>query len=363
MKLLDKYILKGFLITFFSTVVVLSFLMSIGAIFKVIPYLAKGVPWQPVLNIIGGMFPEALSLSIPISLLVASLLVFGRLSSDGETTAMRACGFNMWQIISSLMFTGVICTIICILNSGYLAPYCHYIRRSAIRKLVVESPVEMIEEGRFIDDFDGMTFFVGKKDGNKLKDIRIFDNRNQGVRRELTADSGSINQEGLDILIDMSKVRIDPFFDDKPGSLYADNWTLRIPDILEDDVYNKKEPDMNYFEIWEQVVNYDVHHPDMSDEEAESGKSEHLTEISSRLVLAFACLGFVMVGAPLGTQTHRKESSLGILMSLIVAGVYYLLLILVGSFSGTPSLYPYIAIWIPNVLLFSLGAFLILKNN
>ncbi len=363
MKLLDKYILKGFLVTFFSTVVVLSFLMSIGAVFKVIPYLAKGVPWRPVLNIIGGMFPEALSLSIPISLLVASLLVFGRLSSDGETTAMRACGFSMWQIISSLMVTGVICTIICILNSGYLAPYCHYVRRSAIRKLVVESPVEMIEEGRFVDDFAGMTFFVGKKEGNKLTDIRIFDNRNQNVSRELTADSGFIDQEGLDIIIDMSKVRIDPFFDDKPGALYADNWLMRIPDILQDAVYNKKESDMNYFEIWERVVNYDIYHPYASEDEAASRKSEHLTEISARLVLAFACLGFVMVGAPLGTQAHRKESSLGILMSLIVAGLYYLIFILFDSLSGVPSVYPYIAIWIPNVLLFSLGTFLIFKNN
>jgi lipopolysaccharide export system permease protein len=363
MKLLDKYILKGFLVTFFSTVVVLSFLMSIGAVFKVIPYLAKGVPWRPVLNIIGGMFPEALSLSIPISLLVASLLVFGRLSSDGETTAMRACGFSMWQIISSLMVTGVIFTIICIINSGYLAPYCHYVRRSAIRKLVVESPVEMIEEGRFVDDFAGMTFFVGKKEGNKLTDIRIFDNRNQSVRRELTADSGFIDQEGLDIIIDMSKVRIDPFFDDKPGALYADNWLLRIPDILEDTVYNKKASDINYFEIWEQVVNYDIYHPDASEDEVKSGKSELLTEISSRLVLAFACLGFIIVGAPLGTQAHRKESNLGILMSLIVAGLYYLIFILFDSLRGVPSVYPYISIWIPNILLFGLGTFLILHNN
>jgi lipopolysaccharide export system permease protein len=321
------------------------------------------VPWQPVLSIIGGMFPEALSLSIPVSLLVASLLVFGRLSSDGETTAMRACGFSMWQIISSLTLVGVVCSIICIINSGFLAPYCHYVRRSAIRKLVVESPVEMIEEGRFIDDFEGMSFYVGKKDGNALEDIRIFDNRSQGVRRELTAESGSIDQDGLDIVINLSKVRVDPFFEDKPGSLYADDWMLRIPDVLEDNVYNKKESDMNYFEIWEQLVNIDVYYPDLSEDEVASKKSEHLTEISERLVLALACLGFVMVGAPLGTQTHRKESSLGILLSLIVAGVYYMILILVGSFKGDQSVYPYIAIWIPNVLLFGLGTFLILKNN
>jgi lipopolysaccharide export LptBFGC system permease protein LptF len=50
-------------------------------------------------------------------------------------------------------------------------------------------------------------------------------------------------------------------------------------------------------------------------------------------------------------------------MSLIVAGVYYMTLILVGSFKGVPSVYPYVAVWIPNVLLFGLGSILILKNN
>lgn len=375
MKLLDRYILRGFLTSFFSTVLVLSFLMSIGAIFKVIPFLAQGVPWWPVLKIIGGMFPEALSLSIPISLLISSLLVFGRLSSDGEVTAMRACGLSMWQIISSLMVIGIVCTVICIINSGFLAPYCHYIRRSAARKLVTQSPVEMIKEGRFIDEFDGVRLYVGKKEDQNLHDIRIYDVRNPDVKREISAERGRIKLENQDLRIDLFGVRIDPFFDDKPGSMFADQWTLRIPNMQKSTKYDKKESDMNYFEIWERIVNYDIYrekenkiraeknYPPMNDEEEKQNISKYKTEISERLVLAFACIGFIMVGVPLGTQTHRRESSIGILMSLLVAGVYFLTLIFVGSFKKSSGMHPHIIIWIPDMLLFILGFFLILRNN
>jgi lipopolysaccharide export LptBFGC system permease protein LptF len=58
---------------------------------------------------------------------------------------------------------------------------------------------------------------------------------------------------------------------------------------------------------------------------------------------------FVLIAIPLGIKSHRKESSIGMVMSLGIMFVYYLFLILSDTFDGNPSMYPWLIPWIPIV--------------
>ncbi|NIQ74338.1 MAG: LptF/LptG family permease, partial [Gammaproteobacteria bacterium] len=75
---------------------VVTFVMSIGIVFKVTDLLAQGVAWKPMVRILFFGFPQAFALAIPVSTLTACLLLFGRLSADGEITAMKANGVSVW---------------------------------------------------------------------------------------------------------------------------------------------------------------------------------------------------------------------------------------------------------------------------
>ena len=100
MRIIHKYMTLSFLTTFLMTLFVFTFVMSIGIVFKVTDLLALGVSWKPILRILMSGLPTAMSFSIPISVLTACLLLFGRLSADGEITAMRACGIGLRQVIA-----------------------------------------------------------------------------------------------------------------------------------------------------------------------------------------------------------------------------------------------------------------------
>ena len=90
--------------------------------------------------------------------------------------------------------------------------------------------------------------------------------------------------------------------------------------------------------------------------------SDIQTEFQKRWVFAFASVCFVLVGIPLGIRAQRKESSIGMAISLVVALSYYMIVILMSSLSKNFRVEPEILIWLPVVACLALAAFLVPKN-
>ena len=90
--------------------------------------------------------------------------------------------------------------------------------------------------------------------------------------------------------------------------------------------------------------------------------SDIRTEFQKRWVFAFASLCFVLVGVPLGIRAQRRESSVGMAISLVTALAYYLVVILMMSFSKRYYLHPDVLIWLPVALCAALSAYLVPKN-
>jgi lipopolysaccharide export system permease protein len=86
-------------------------------------------------------------------------------------------------------------------------------------------------------------------------------------------------------------------------------------------------------------------------------------ELNKRLVLALSSFAFVWLGIPLGTRAHRKESSIGIGISLLLVTVFYLFVITGESLAKYPGAFPYVIVWIPVLTSLGLGAYLIGKSN
>ncbi len=89
-----------------------------------------------------------------------------------------------------------------------------------------------------------------------------------------------------------------------------------------------------------------------------SEQSASRTEISKRFSFPFSCLAFALIGVPLGVTAHRRETSIGFAMSLIVGMLYFLFIIVADTLRGNPKLHPELLVWFPNVLFLLLGAWL-----
>ena len=87
-------------------------------------------------------------------------------------------------------------------------------------------------------------------------------------------------------------------------------------------------------------------------------RSASRTEINKRFSFPFACIAFAVIGVPLGVTAHRRETSIGFAMGLIVAITYFLFVIIGDTLRGNPSVHPEVLVWFPNVLFIVLGFFL-----
>ena len=144
---LSKYLVKDFLTTFFVAMLLITFAFNVGAIYKAIDIMAKGFP----VSLVGRFFiynlPYSLAFTIPVSALFATLLLFGRLSSDSEISAMRSGGLSLWQIASPIVLVSFVLVGVCLYNNCVIYPKTTYANRQLIKSMGVEDPSSCSKRG------------------------------------------------------------------------------------------------------------------------------------------------------------------------------------------------------------------------
>jgi lipopolysaccharide export system permease protein len=97
-------------------------------------------------------------------------------------------------------------------------------------------------------------------------------------------------------------------------------------------------------------------------EQLESGEqkdqSASRTELNKRFSFPFSCLAFSLIAVPLGITAHRRETSMGFLLSLVVAFSYFLFIIMADTLRETPSWHPELLVWFPNLLFLGIGVWM-----
>ena len=362
MKIIERYVLKSYLSAAFLSWLVLSFVMTIGLLVRITQLMIQGLPFRAVGTFMLIGFPETLRLTIPISLLVSSLLVFGRLSADSEIAAMRSCGINLVSIMRWPIILSLLCTVLGIYVNQEVVPRAHNIRRNIQSEISVEVGIDLLEPGKFITAFPDITIWFASKDGNWIHDILIFDHSHEGVTREVRAEKTLVEVQGDDIVFNMYKVRIDPIEYDRPGIATADRYTHVLKDVMKVKNRSRKHKDLNHKELLDRIKELKQNTHNLPQKLVDKKYSVCRTHMQIRYVYAFAALVFVVIGIPLGMRSHRKESTIGIAVSIAVAIFFYIGVIFAESMDGSPAFYPHIMVWIPFSVCSLIALCLIPKN-
>lgn len=385
MKTLERYVFGAFLSSFFLAFLVLSFVLTVGLMVQIVRYMLQGIPVDLVGRFAFVSFPETLQWTIPLALLVASVLVFSRLSADSEIAAMRACGVNLLTVMRAPLLFALFCTVMGLFVNNEIVPRGHQIRRDLARRISVGVGLELLEPGRVIDDFPKVKIYFEEKEGNWLRDLIVLDFSNPRVDRMITASKALVTSEGRDVVLDLHGMTVDPLDENNPGMARATRFQYRVKDALKDRTYKRREKDFRFFEILSEIrlAKADVKDPQAAAERrAREGRAKGAvakelklvkkslksqlsnlrTEFQKRLVFAFASICFVLVGVPLGIRAQRRESSIGIAIALVTALGYYLVVILMTSLEKNYAVRPDLLIWLPVVLCAALASYLIPKN-
>lgn len=365
MKTIHQYIAGSFAATFLLALLVLSFVMSVGLLFKVTEYLAAGAPLALVMGFLWSGFPGTLSLSVPIAALVSALLVFGRLSSDGEISAMRACGIRLFDIMRMPLAVATLLTVLCLHINGTVSPDSAYARRSIRYRVKASDLLTLIQPGKFVDDFPGYRLYVAGREGEELRDLRILETLKSGALREIKAQRALLSEEAGRVRLEMFQVAMDPVQEDRPGAGTAERMVLLVGeqrDAAQPIRLNRRTKDRLSSDLLATLATARAAPPAPADQEAWRELSRVRTEFHKRVVLALACLCFVSLGVPLGIQRHRRQSSSGVVLCLAITACFYLFLIGAESLAGYPACLPHLWPWIPVLACFGLAAGLVARN-
>jgi LPS export ABC transporter permease LptF len=360
-KLIDRAVSRELLVNVSFAIFVLSLVLVVGNIFrKLLPLLVNhDVPMEYLVTFIAYVLPFSLIFTIPWGLLTAILLVFGRLSADNELIALRANGVSISRICIPLAAVALVCTAICLWLNVQVAPAAQEKLRSTIYDLATRNPMALFDSDQVIDQFPGRKIYVGKKDGNKLENIIVFEVDDNSIPIRVTyARTGKLEAdlENKRILMHLYDARYQQRDEKNPLDLRKIRDGINMAEgtlpISLEELYEKekKRPSRSALSI-EQLL-------EQLKSENKNERSASRTEINKRFSFPFSCLAFALIGVPLGVTAHRRETSIGFAMGLIVAVSYFLFVIIGDTLRSNPKVHPELLVWFPNILFLLLGAFL-----
>ncbi len=364
MKLLERYVTGSFLNAVLLSWLVLTFVLAVGLLIRVTGLIIEGLPIGLVGRYISIGIPEMLNMTIPMAVLVSSLLVFGRLSADSEIAAMRACGINLWRIMAWPLVFGAILSAVSLYINNEITPPNHETRRRMTASFGFGAALDLLQPGRFINDFRNIKIRFESKSGHWLNNVLINDYSQPDVEREIRAERARVEFVGDDLHIDLYRVRIDPFHADRPGAVLADRLTHVIPDALKLRNYRQRIKDMRFLPLlahYRETARGGLPEADPSRMPAQ--RSAVLFEIHKRFMLSCASFCFVLIGMTLGIGSHRKESTMGVALALVVSLCFYLSEIIAESLSRQPAFYPHLLVWLPVAACLALAFVLVPRNQ
>ena len=149
MKTLHWYITKNLVLTALLALGILTFVMLSGQLFRIFDLISRGISPMTLGRVMLYLMPDMLRFTLPLSLLIATVLVFSRLSADSEVVAMKSMGISLWQIISPGLMLAFVFSARCFWLSLFVAPEMRYKSERLRLEVTAESPLALLQVGSF----------------------------------------------------------------------------------------------------------------------------------------------------------------------------------------------------------------------
>ena len=194
--ILVRYVLKELIGPFLAALFGITFLFVVDFLVKILDnVLSKGLPASTVLEIFVLNLAWMLSLSIPMAVLVACLMAFGRLSGDHEITAVKAAGVSPLSLMRPVMLVAFLVTVLMILFNNWILPEANHRSVELMNAVSRKKPHVFIDAGRLITQFPDVQLWVNRIDpvSGVLYGIQVYEMEKKGAPRVVYADSATLD--------------------------------------------------------------------------------------------------------------------------------------------------------------------------
>ncbi len=328
----------------------------------------KGIEPRVLLEYFGLNLAWILAMAVPMSVLIATLSVYGRLSEEGEITAMRASGLSAWYLIRPALIGALLVTFGIGWFNNYVLPDMNHHAKLLLIDMNRKKPTLNIEPGVYAFNIPNLVMLSNEVDqtNGRLIDVTIYDERIRGNRSVITAEHGKIEflpeEESFFLtLLDGEIHRRSERDTDGWEWTQFDSSIFRFsaPDMVmkRRDSGHRGDRELDVAQMYERVKELQAN----KDKNKHTIKriSSYMVEIHKKFSIPFACIVFALIGAPLGILAHKGGMGLSGGMSLLFFTVYWAFLVNGEDLADRGMLSPEMATWSPNVLFFIAGVWLL----
>ncbi len=360
MKRMDLYIFGLLTETFlFGVIAFTSIFSGVG----IIPNLVReassyGISFPVALSLFVARLPQVMVYTFPMAVLLSSLQVFSGLSSNNEITAFRSAGISLTRIVRPALLFGLMISLVTMFFSESLVPKANLYVEYSIAKAKNEfSP--MIRTAVNIPQYeDGQlkrTVNANKMYKDIMEDVTVTEYDNGYLERvvfaataNFIAGQGWVFNNGILYMFNKQADTLTRvLFKQELINLKVSPTDINI-------IIEKSNADQLSFKQLRNQI--------QKKEKTGQNTLKMQVELYAKTALPFACLIFMLLGAPLGLNPQRKSNAVGVGFSLLIIMLYYMLMAL-GEWLGIINvLHPIMAAWLPNTIVGILGIYLLLKK-
>jgi lipopolysaccharide export system permease protein len=355
-RILYRYTLREMLAPFALGLGIFTFVLLLARLLRLIELVVnRGLPATQVFRLFAYLLPAFLEVTVPMAMLLAILVAFGRLSADSEVTALRSAGLSLYQLTPSVATFVAVSTLATGFLAAYGGPWGNHGMRLALFDIARTRASAGIRPQVFNDEFSGLTIYTERVDtkNDRLLHVLIADQRDPNQQNTIFATQGSLVSDPARHVV-----------------------TLRLEDGV---IYTRDASGRSEYrtEFQSYAVSLDLQAALAGLSEQEDDPKEltlpalsariaakraggesvtpELTEYHRKFAIPFACVVFGLLALPLGVQPGRAVKSRGFTVSVAVIFVYYILLSVGQALAEQERVPPILGLWMPNLVLGLVG--------
>lgn len=418
-RILPRYFIKEHIGPFFWALITITLIFILNILYRDLgKFLSKGIALPIIFEFLFLNLAWMIALAVPMAVLTATIMAFGRLSADNEITAVRASGVSLYQILIPLLFVGGLITFGLIIFNNHVLPDFNHRARLLAMDIARKKPMINLEAGVIYTDIPDYSILVQSVEEidsvSYAKNIVIDDQNDNNLIKTIVADSAALRFNSKTGFLDISlfdgeahevsfkdpetfkrvgfqkqllKIAMSDIILSRSQSEYRGDREKSAADLMknvrENEARIAERQKFIHQKMLEQISKFDAprespailanlitEQQDLrrairADLDLINGYQKsiniNLVEVHKKYSIPAACMVFILVGAPLGILIRQRGWGVAGGLSFLFFLLYWVCLIGGEILADRQIITPFFAMWTPNIIVGVIAIALVIK--
>ncbi len=347
--LLQRHLFGELVLNLVFSLVVITSVFFVGMVIQSVARY-QDLPMSTILTVIPYFLPRALTFTLPLTMLIATVQTFGRMAADNEITAIRVGGIHLGHLISPVILLGLLLAFLSFHVNSELVPASYRAWKGITRSSFDEVLTKMKVGDHEIELQRHRLSLTAEPDGTFSNLMILERDEDTGETRKTLAERGWISIDPDEEMLLLHLENAVAMWDE--GHMTTDDFYIGFSLSQAQVKIRSPVKESSLLELL-----YRVRRDDLSDQHLRYAVTAH-----KRIALSFASFFFALIGAPLGIYFRRGGRMMAFFISfLIVLIVYYPMLLLGEAVATDGRIPPPAGAWLGNAMVAGIGLILLIR--